>query len=361
MLSVAGMILMLAVSGCGTPTPAATPVPSPTTAPTATATPAAPTPTPTVAAPAVLTLDLLKNAEYNSDFTASKKAKLVDGKYEEAAAPGSASKVTVQLLAQPVAFADLNGDGLDDALVIIVSSGGGSGSFYTLNVVLNDKGTPRHAASLPLGDRVQVKTLAVKGVDISVNMVTQGPKDPLCCPTLEVTNTYRFQTGLLSAMATPTAVVAVKPPALTLEQLMNAVYLTEFTASQKAKLTNGRYEEAIAPGSVSKISVAFVPQQFALGDLNGDGADDAVVFLSANTGGSGSFVSINAVLNDKGSPRAVSYLAIGDRVQIKGVAIKGGEITVNVVRQGPNDPMCCPTQEATLKYRLQAEKLVVVN
>lgn len=361
MLAILGAALTLALAGCSTPTPTATPVPAPTAVPTATPTPLAPTPTPTLAPPAALTLEALKNAEYNSDLTASKKAKLVDGKYEEAAAPGSASKITVQLLAQPVAFADLNEDGLDDAVVIIVSSGGGSGSFYSLNVVLNDKGTPRHAASFALGDRVQVKALAVKGLDIAVNMVTHGPKDPLCCPTLEVTNTYRYQTGLLSAMATPTAVAAVKPPALTLDQLMNAEYLSEFTASQKAKLTNGRYEEALAPGSVSKISVAFVPQQFALGDLNSDGADDAVVFLAANTGGSGMFISINAVLNDKGVPRAVSYLGIGDRVQIKAVAIKDGVITVNVVRHGPNDPMCCPTQEATLKYRLQADKLVAAN
>ncbi len=358
------MIMAAAISACSTPTPQATPAPTATTVtkPAIASTPTAVVPTRTPAAPAALTPDMLKNAEYRSDFTASKKAKLVDGKYEEAAAPGSASKITVQLLAQPLVFADLNGDGLDDAVVVIASSGGGSGTYYTLDVVLNDKGTPKHEAAILLGDRVQVKGLSVKGADITVAMVTQGPKDPLCCPTLDTTVTYRYQNGQLVAPAvTPTAVAAAKPPALTLTQLQNAEYLTEFTTSKKAKLVNGRYEESIAPGSASKVSVAFVPDKFALGDLNADGADDAVVFLGVNTGGSGTFISINAVLNDKGTPRAVSYLAVGDRVQIVSVAISGGLITVNVIRHGPNDPLCCPTQAATLAYRLQAGALVEVK
>lgn len=365
LLLISGAMAMAAlISACSTPTPQAIPVPTATAVskPAATLTPTAVAPTRTPSAPAALTLDVLKNAEYRSDFTASKKARLVDGKYEEAAAPGSASKITVQLLAQPLAFADLNGDGVDDAIVIIASSGGGSGTYYTLDVVLNDKGTPKHAAAILLGDRVQVKGLSVKGADITVAMVIQGPKDPLCCPTLDTTVTYRYQNEqLVSMSATPTAIAAAKPPALTLTQLQNAEYLTEFTASKKAKLVNGRYEESIAPGSASKVSVAFVPDRFALGDLNADGAADAVVFLATNTGGSGTFISINAVLNDSGTPRAVSYLAVGDRVQIVSVAVNGGLITVNVIRHGPNDPLCCPTQAATLSYRLQAGALVEVK
>jgi hypothetical protein len=45
----------------------------------------------------------------------------------------------------------------------------------------------------------------------------------------------------------------------------------------------------------------------------------------------------------------------------KSVLIESGEITVDMVTHGPDDPMCCPTVEATQKYKLQGDTLVQLS
>ena len=147
---------------------------------------------------------------------------------------------------------------------------------------------------------------------------------------------------------------------LTADQLGNAEYQSDLTPSKKAKLVAGKYEEAAAPGSASKITVALVPTSLGLGDLNGDGAGDAAVILASSGGGSGTFISLHAVVSEKGALRDAGWTNLGDRVQVKAVTVSAGVVTVNMIKHGPNDPLCCPTQEATAKYKLQDGKLVVV-
>ena len=45
-------------------------------------------------------------------------------------------------------------------------------------------------------------------------------------------------------------------------------------------------------------------------------------------------------------------------IKLKSVAVKSGEIIVEMTKHGPKDPLCCPTQEVTQVYTLQGEKLV---
>ncbi len=96
----------------------------------------------------------------------------------------------------------------------------------------------------------------------------------------------------------------------------------------------------------------------ALGDLNGDGAGDAAVILSTNTGGSGSFIELAAVINEKGQPRHVASEELGDRVKVEKIVIHNGVITLNLVVHGPEDPSCCPTRRTTMRFKLQGTKLV---
>ena len=91
----------------------------------------------------------------------------------------------------------------------------------------------------------------------------------------------------------------------------------------------------------------------AEGDLNGDGIADAAVLLAINTGGTGRFVQLAAVTNEAGEPvqKATSFL--GDRVQIKSVSILDGRIKITMITHGAQDPLCCPSLEAQVEYRLQ--------
>lgn len=163
-------------------------------------------------------------------------------------------------------------------------------------------------------------------------------------------STTHFYTACIIALSVISA--CSPPPTLTLDALKNAEYQTEFSASKKVTLTNGVYQEEIAPGSASKLTITML-EQSAFGDLNGDGAPDAAIFLATNSGGSGVFVDLAAVVNDQGKPRHAASVALGDRVQIKSVTISTGEIVLDLLRPGPNDPLCCPTQRVTQKWKLQ--------
>lgn len=148
------------------------------------------------------------------------------------------------------------------------------------------------------------------------------------------------------------------PPPLTVEALMNADYQSEWPADGVAELKEGQYEEEIVPGAASKLVIVVYPDMYAFGDLNGDGVDDAAVVLATSAGGSGTFISLEAVVNEQGTPKHVASAQLGDRARINSLTIESGKVTVNLVTHGPNDPMCCPTQEASQEYKLQGSALV---
>jgi heat shock protein HslJ len=132
----------------------------------------------------------LANMEYKSEWTQSGTAPLVDGEYREPAAPGSATE-TVVTLTEQVAYGELNGQ--DAAAVVLVTDPGGSGTFYDLAIVMEEGGQPVNVATTSLGDRVQIQALTIVGNEIVVEMVNQGPDDPMCCPTQQVVQTYALE------------------------------------------------------------------------------------------------------------------------------------------------------------------------
>ena len=139
-----------------------------------------------------LTVDALKNAVYQSEFSASGRVKLNNGIYKEKIVPGSSTDLMVTL-SDKAAFGDLDGDGREDAAVILITDPGGSGTFRYLAAVIDQNGSPNNVASQFLGDRVKVKNLSIKSGVISVRMIKHGPSDSLCCPTVETTQGYRLQ------------------------------------------------------------------------------------------------------------------------------------------------------------------------
>jgi hypothetical protein len=48
----------------------------------------------------------------------------------------------------------------------------------------------------------------------------------------------------------------------------------------------------------------------------------------------------------------------GDRVQVDSLTIASGQITVQMLGFGPDDPLCCPSQEMEQTYELQGDQLV---
>ena len=147
--------------------------------------------------------------------------------------------------------------------------------------------------------------------------------------------------------APPAAPIALRP-----EQLREASYRSDLAAAGTVKLTAGRYEE---PESRLTVALAGEP---ALGDLDGDGAADAAVVLETDGGGSGVFMELAAVLSRGGAPVHAASALLGDRVIMESVSIEAGAVVVQMVTQGENDPMCCPTLRVVRRYRLAGQALV---
>jgi hypothetical protein len=163
---------------------------------------------------APLTEEALKNAEYRSDWIKDGVAQLVNGEYRKPIMEGSATEIVIRLVS--VAFGDLDGDGVADAAVVLVTDPGGSGTFYDLVAVLNRDGEPKHVATVPLGDRAQIQALSVASGQMVVRMITHGPDDPMCCPTQEVEQIYALQgTKLVQTASQVLNPVAANDPDIT--------------------------------------------------------------------------------------------------------------------------------------------------
>lgn len=158
--------------------------------------------------------------------------------------------------------------------------------------------------------------------------------------------------------AEPPAPVSTPRAELTLQQLRNAEYPSEWPSSGLARLKNGLYQEPAAPGSVAEIVVRATPLH-DFGDLDGDGTPDAVILLESDPGGSGVFFDLAPVLNRGGQPLPLAPVPMGDRVQVRSVDIADdGRVRVGLRKHGPNDPLCCPTLDVVLTYRLVGDRLV---
>ncbi|MCA2659121.1 MAG: CHAT domain-containing protein [Microcystis sp. M049S2] len=119
---------------------------------------------------------------------------------------------------------------------------------------------------------------------------------------------------------------------LTIEQLKNAEYYSYDPAS-KVKLNNGEFFSKYENGAIGGNSI-WLGETIKLGDLNGDGAKDAVVVINQNTGGSGTFMDLAIVINDHGKPVHVDSYGLGDRVSISDVKIKpNGRIEFTVTER----------------------------
>ncbi len=196
------LVFLCLVSACSAPAgvastttavPTALPQLTPTLAPSA-----IPLPTLTQSGPgatvtpvaAALTPDMLRNMEFKLPVN-QKTVRLVDGRYEA----GSGADYLLVTMADPIAFGDMNGDGLADAALILGENMGGSGVFESLVVVLNQGGVPTQWADTQIGDRVKVNTIAIQDQQVRMDMLVPGPNDPMCCPSLAETQTYRLTKG----------------------------------------------------------------------------------------------------------------------------------------------------------------------
>ena len=164
---------------------------------------------------------------------------------------------------------------------------------------------------------------------------------------------------LTQIAATPIPETTSAPPTFLPDgatEIRNAPYeLGAADTVQVVQFTDGKFEQGI-PGSDNFMSIA-VTEHMAVGDLDGDGTEEVAALISENYGGSGVFVFLAVYANVNGTLTFQASTIVDDRPQLNVLSIENGEIFLDAVIHGTDDPMCCPTLSTMRHYRFVDNQL----
>lgn len=117
---------------------------------------------------------------------------LVNGKNQQSIAPDSSIKQDTTLT-DIQATGDINGDGKDDSVVILVQSGGGTGVFFYIAGYVSSPLSYKGTNTIFVGDRISPKSISIKNKIITLNYLDRNLEDPLSTdPTISQTKTYTY-------------------------------------------------------------------------------------------------------------------------------------------------------------------------
>lgn len=146
------------------------------------------------------------------------------------------------------------------------------------------------------------------------------------------------------------------PP--TVEELKHMTYAGLDERLGPVTLENGRWAgEPFAPGTASRPVVELAGDFRVVGDLDGDGLDEAVVVLTYSPGGTAAWSFLAVVTRGGGTLRNVATTALGDRVQIRSARIEDKRLIVSAVRAGEHDAACCPGELVEWQWTLGEGRL----
>ena len=106
---------------------------------------------------------------------------LTKGRFTTAAAPGSATGTMAAVFGRPL-FADLDRDGDEDAVVVILYDPGGSGTFYYIAAAVNKNGSYFGTRGHLLGDRIIVQTVKISNGGVRARYLDRRPTEPMSAP-----------------------------------------------------------------------------------------------------------------------------------------------------------------------------------
>jgi len=139
-----------------------------------------------------LTDTVLKNAEYiiiQDDQPFS--IQMTDGKYVYGSDPTADDYVAISL-ADVFAYGDLNGDGVTDAVGLLIENYGAQELYVSLVAVLDQDGAPKHVSSAYLDLSPVIYKLEIKNGLILVDLVVHGVNDEFAYPSQSENRVYRL-------------------------------------------------------------------------------------------------------------------------------------------------------------------------
>jgi len=124
------------------------------------------------------------------------------------------------------------------------------------------------------------------------------------------------------------------------------------------QLKNGEFHSiAFEDGIPSGIFAHIMSDTVGWGDLDGNSSTDAVVVIYMSAGGSASTPGLIPVVSRPGGPASLGAVGLSDRDGVESLRIDNGVLTANLLVHGPEDALCCPSVQETVRYRLVAGQL----
>ena len=117
-----------------------------------------------------------------------------------------------------------------------------------------------------------------------------------------------------------------------------ATYIVD---GRQVRLHQGEASQPAASGAATLIETrVFGPPEY--GDVNGDGLDDAVLFLQYDPGGSGTFYYVAAAFFNGHGWDGTRAMLLGDRVVPRTIMIRNGVIIAKYLGRRPDEPFSTP-------------------
>ena len=188
------------------------------------------------------------------------------------------------------------------------------------------------------------------------NACIPGPgATPTIAPTLEPPTPMASEVPATPTSAPEAPTQTPTPAGLHIDQLRNTSYRFTDMPDTPVQLTDGVQPRDVNDPAGADYRVAGIVEggeAIALGDLDGDGAGDAAVILTADPDGTGVFYHLFIMLSNAGEPSQAVEAFLGDRVALHEVSIANNEVTVRMDVAGPGDGACCPSQPSVWRYSL---------
>lgn len=121
---------------------------------------------------------------------------------------------------------------------------------------------------------------------------------------------------------------------------------------EKVKLDRGLFRR-----NLELIVLETRPDSYVVGDFDNSGHQDIAAIIEANGGGSGTFIYLVVFAINNGAPQFVAANMLGDRVLVKKLRFADGILQVDIVAQGGEDALCCPTHPKTVSFQLKHNSL----
>ena len=114
-------------------------------------------------------------------------------------------------------------------------------------------------------------------------------------------------------------------------------------------LVNGISSISAAPDSASMVVTKYFGNEVS-GDFNGDGTNDVAFIITQNSGGTGTFYYVTALISGKNGYQGTEAAFLGDRITPQANAYFNGQIIINYLDRGADEPMSAAPTKAGVKY-----------